>query len=219
MLKRTLWALSLCLLPLFAVAEGAAEWKAGEHYDVITPAERTTNTSKIEVAEFFWYGCGHCFKFEPVLRAWIKQQPEDVYFRGIPAMWGGPMELHAKAYYTGLALGESEKINDAMFNAMNIDRKPLKSEAEVAQVFAQQGIEEDKFVQMFNSFGVDSQVRQASAAARGAKITGTPAMMINGKYMISPRKAGSYENMLKIADFLIAQERGAAAPAAEQASL
>ncbi len=208
MLKRTLWALSLCLLPLIACAQDTTTaWKAGEHYDVITPAQRTTDNSKIEVAEFFWYGCGHCYNFEPALKAWVKKLPEDVYFRGVPAMWGGAMKLHAQAYYTAQALGVSDQLNDAIFAAMNVDRKPLKSEKEIADLFVQNGVDADKFEQMFNSFGVNSQVSQASAAARGAKVTGTPAMMVAGKYLISPRKAGSYPNMLVIADYLIEQER------------
>lgn len=207
MLKRSLWALSLCLLTLFAVAEESVDWKAGEHYDVIAPAQRTQDSSKIEVGEFFWYGCAHCYSFEPVLKSWVKQLPEDVYFRGIPAMWGGAMELHARAFYAAQSLGESEELNDAIFSAMNVDGKALKSEDEIAEIFVQHGVPEDKFHSVFNSFGVDSQIRQASAVARGAKISGTPAMMINGKYLISPRKAGSFQDMLKIADHLIAQER------------
>ncbi len=208
MLKRSLWALCLAVLPLFAcAADEPTSWEAGTHYDVITPAARTTDASKIEVAEFFWYGCGHCFNFEPVLKAWVKTLPEDVYFRGIPAMWGGAMEQHARAYYAGQALGAGQAVDDAMFNALNVDRKPLKDEDEIAAMLAGHGIDEAKFRQMFSSFGVDSQVRQASATARGAKVTGTPAMMVNGKYLISPRKAGSYKNMLKIAEYLIAQER------------
>jgi len=213
MFKSVLWILTLSLLPALAWADDET-WEAGKHYDIITPAERTADPSRIEVAEFFWYGCHHCFNFEPELEAWKKTLPEDTYFRAIPAMWGSPMDLHAKAFYTAEVLKVLDKVGPAMFNALNVDHKRLNSAEQIGEIFAQFGVSSEDFDRVFNSFGVDSQVRQADALARSAKITGTPSMMVDGKYLISPRKAGSYSNMLKIADFLIAKERAGAAPAA-----
>ena len=119
------------------------------------------------------------------------------------------MELHAKAFYAAEALGVSETMNSVMFQALNVDRKRLATEAEIAQVFIDNGVSEEDFNKAFNSFGVGSQVRQANATARGAKISGTPSVMVNGKYLISARQAGSNANMLKVADFLIERERAA----------
>ena len=116
MFKSLFVTLSRLLLPLFAAAEES--WVEGEHYDVINPAIRTAAPDKIEVAEFFWYGCGHCYTFEPLISQWKKTIPEDVGFRAIPAMWGGPMELHAKAFYAAQALGVSETMNQVMFQAL-----------------------------------------------------------------------------------------------------
>ncbi|PLW70848.1 thiol:disulfide interchange protein DsbA/DsbL [Pseudohalioglobus lutimaris] len=207
MLKRVLLTLSLLTLPFAAQAEDV--YVAGKDFDVINPAIRTADPDKIEAVEFFWYGCGHCYTFEPVLAQWKKTLPEDVTFRGIPAMWGGAMELHAKAYYASRALGVEEKMDQVIFQALNVDRKQLRTDGEIAELFVQNGIAEEDFYKAYNSFGVGSQVSQANATARAAKITGTPAMMVNGKYLIGPRKAGSTANMLKIADFLIAKERAA----------
>lgn len=209
MIKRVLFILSLSLLPALAGAE--ENWVAGEHYDVITPAEHTADPGKVEVAEFFWYGCPHCFQFEPELDKWKETLPSYAYFRGIPAMWGGNMELHARAFYTAQALGALDTVGPALFKALNVDRKKLDSEESIRDVFVAQGVSAEDFDRTFNSFGIGSQVRQASAAARGARLTGTPSLMVNGKYLISPRKAGGYPNMLKIADYLIKKEEAAAA--------
>ena len=206
--------LSLLLLvftPLLACAQASSDtYVEGENYDLITPPVRTANPNEIEVVEFFWYGCGHCYNFEPVIGAWKKTLPEDVEFRGSPAMWNKLMELHARAFYTADVLGVLEQMNLVLFQAMNVDGKRLSSEAEIQELFVANGVGADDFAKAFKSFGVSSQVNQASARARAAQITGTPAIMVNGKYHVSTRKAGSQADMLKVADFLIAKERAAA---------
>ena len=211
MIKRLLLSLSLLVVtPLIAVAEEAAQsYVEGTHYDLITPAVRTTDPDKIEVAEFFWYGCGHCYTFEPMIEQWKKSLPDDVDFQGSPAIWNAQMELHARAFYAAQVLGVLDTMHLVLFQAMNVDRKRLSSEAELAALFTANGVSAEDFGKAFNSFGVSSQVRQANARARAAKITGTPALMVNGKYHISTRKAGSQANMLKVAEFLIEKERAA----------
>ncbi len=203
-------AMALQLAALSAVAE---DWVAGEHYDVISPAIRGTQTDKIEVTEFFWYGCGHCYNFEPQVVQWKKTLADDVVVKGSPAMWNALMEVHAKAFYAAEVLGVLDKVHMPLFQAINVDRKRLSDEDELADLFAANGVSREDFSKAFNSFGVGSQVRQANARARAAKITGTPEMMVAGKYRITTRKAGGQANMLKIADFLIAQERAAGATA------
>ncbi len=210
MLKRLLLPVVMLCASVTAVAQGDQSWQEGTHYDVITPAIRTANPDKIEVAEFFWYGCGHCYTFEPLIGQWKKTLAEDVEFRGSPAIWNQQMELHARAYYAADVLGVLDTMNLVVFQAMNVDGKRLGSEEEIVELFAAHGVDEAEFTKAFNSFGVSSQVRQANARARAAKITGTPEMMVNGKYRISTRKAGNQANMLKIADFLVAKERAAA---------
>ncbi|HEY6131417.1 MAG TPA: thiol:disulfide interchange protein DsbA/DsbL, partial [Halioglobus sp.] len=178
-------------------------------YDLISPPVRTVEPGKIEVMEFFWYGCGHCYSFEPMLEQWKKNLPKDVSFHGIPAIWQEKMELHAKAYYTAEALGVLDTMHPVIFKAMNVDHKPLSSLEDIAALFTANGVSAEDFDKTFNSFGVSSQVRQAVATGKAAQITGTPALMVNGKYHISGRKAGSQADMLKVADYLIQQERAA----------
>ena len=214
-MKRTLLlavaALALVLSTgLLSMADDPGEvYVEGKHYDLITPAVRTSNPDQIEVVEFFWYGCGHCYNFEPMLGQWEKTLPDYVDFRGSPAMWNPQMELHARAFYTAEVLGVEDTMSQVIFQAMNVDKKRLSSQAEIQALFTAKGVSAEDFKKTFNSFGVGSMVRQASARARSAKITGTPALMVNGKYHISTRKAGTQAGMLKVADYLIERERAA----------
>jgi len=209
MFKRIVALTLLLLAPLAVSAQDAQTWEEGIHYDLITPAIRTADASKVEVVEFFWYGCGHCYTFEPLVSRWKESLDDDVAFIGSPAVWNKPMELHAAMYYTADVLGVRESLHTVMFQAMNVDGKRLASESEIRNLFTANGVSAEDFDRAFGSFGVSSQVRQANSRARAAKITGTPEMMVNGKYRISTRKAGSQANMLKIADFLIEKERAA----------
>lgn len=214
MLKRFLVLALMILAPLAASAQDGQTWEEGTHYDVINPAIRTADPDKVEVVEFFWYGCGHCYTFEPLVSRWQKNLDDDVTFVGSPAVWNKPMELHAAMYYTADALGVLDSMHTVLFQAMNVDGKRLASESEIRKLFTDNGVSAEDFNKAFGSFGVNSQVRQANSRARAAKITGTPEMMVNGKYRISIRKAGSQANMLEVADYLIEKERSAVAATA-----
>lgn len=213
MIKKLFLTLSLLAFGLSCSAEESAAGKTfieGTHYDVINPPVRAVSPDTIEVAEFFWYGCSHCYSFEPMLEQWKKNRPEDVSFRGIPAVWRDVMVLHAKAYYAAEALGVLDTMHPVIFQAMNVDRKPLSSEADIRALFVANGVSGDDFDKAFNSFGINSQVEQGIAVGKAAKITGTPALMVNGKYHVSGRKAGSQAEMLEVVNFLIEKERAAA---------
>jgi thiol:disulfide interchange protein DsbA len=213
MIKRAFLTLSLLVFGMSCIAaeDAPKTYVAGTDYDVITPPVRAVDPSKIEVAEFFWYGCSHCYKFEPILQAWKKNLPKDVTLRGVPAIWQEKMELHAKAFYAAEVLGVLDTMHMVLFQAMNVDRKPLASQAEIAALFVAHGVAEADFNKAFTSFGVSSQVRQGVAMAKASKITGTPSLVVNGKYHVSGRKSGTQADMLKVVDFLIEKERAAAA--------
>ena len=192
------------------------EYRAGTDYDEISPALSTsTGKDTIEVVEFFAYSCGHCYNFEPMLQQWGKGLPADVKLVGSPAVWSAPMEPHARAFYTAQALGVLDRMHPVLFAAMHVDRKRLASEAEIRQLFVANGVSAKDFDAAYRSFGVGSQVAQAKARAVNARITGTPEMMVAGKYRITTRKAGSQANMLKIAEFLIEKERASASQGAD----
>lgn len=203
----TVVAFALLGLSGFANAQ---TYEEGTHYDVIKPAVRVGASDEVVVTEFFWYGCGHCYTFEPLLEVWQKTLPEGVTLQGSPAMWNGAMQLHAKAYYVAEALGVMDTLHPAIFNAMHVQRLRLGTPGSVRELFVANGVSGEDFDKAFDSFGINSQVRQADARARSAKITGTPSLMVNGKYLISASKAGSQANMLKVADFLIQKELASA---------
>jgi thiol:disulfide interchange protein DsbA len=211
-LKKLLLCLGLVLLAPMAVQ--AQEYQAGTHYDVLSPALRGRSADKIEVLEFFAYSCGHCYNFEPLIQKWKQGLAADVDFQPSPAVWNAAMEPHAKAFYTAQALGDLDKMHGALFAAMHVDKKRLSSEAEIRQIFVANGVTAADFDKAFGSFGIGSQIRQAVARQKGARITGTPEMLVAGKYQITTGKAGSQANMLKVADFLIAKERALMSAAA-----
>jgi thiol:disulfide interchange protein DsbA len=187
----------------------AKEYVAGTDYEVLDEPLHTPDPAKIQVLEFFWYGCIHCYHFEPSVQAWQKTIPTDVDFEYVPAIWQPVMELHAKMHYAAEQLGKLDAMHDAFFTAMQVGKMRLASEDEIATLFEQQGIDRQTFSKAFNSFGVDSQVKQAKAKAAGAGITGTPEMVVNGKYRVSSRMTGSQAEMLKVVDFLVKKERKA----------
>ncbi|MEO0438258.1 MAG: thiol:disulfide interchange protein DsbA/DsbL [Pseudomonadota bacterium] len=203
------------LLVLMSSLAQAEDYVEGEHYDLISPAIRGSS-EKIVVTEFFWYGCGHCYNFEPQLAQWKKSLPDDVELNGSPAIWNSLMEVHAKAFYTAEVLDVLDKVHMPIFQAINVDRKRLSGKKELAALFTANGVAQEDFEKAFTSFGVGSQVRQANARARAAKITGTPEMMVAGKYRINTRKAGGQAEMLKVVDFLIEKERAAMATASAE---
>ncbi len=206
-LSLTLVAYAAAALSTLVVAE--ERWVEGQHYQTLTPPVAVGRGSDVVVTEFFWYGCGHCYTFEPMLTAWGKQLPEDAVLQPSPAVWNDPMRMHAKAYYIAEVLGVKETLHPVIFDAMHVQRKRLVSRLELRDLFEDNGVDPAQFDKAFDSFGVDSQVRQADARARSAKISGTPSLMVAGKYLIETRAAGSQTNMLEIARYLIDKELAA----------
>lgn len=198
--------LALCLLPMASQAADPI-YVEGTHYERLSEPVRTADPARIEVVELFWYGCSHCFHFEPLLAKWRPTIAADVDFHRSPAMWNKLMAVHAQAFYAAEALGVLEKMNQPLFEALNVQRKRLESEEEIAGLFAANGVKDADFRKAFNSFGVQSKVKQADARQRSYKTTGTPEMIVNGKFRVSARLAGSPEAMLKVVDFLLAKER------------
>lgn len=214
---RILVALLGLVFSLSACAQESVDtYKEGQHYVVLEQPVRTSDPSKIEVAEVFAYSCPHCFDFEPLLHAWEQKQGPDIYLSQTHAMWNPQMEPLVRAYYTSVALKVKEKTHIAIFNALHLERKQINTAEQWADFFAIYGVDKAKALSTYNSFGVTSQIKQAEARARSYKITGTPEMVVDGKYRISSRMAGGHAEMLKVVDFLVAKiraERGTTAPA------
>lgn len=188
-----------------APATSGAQYVAGKHYRVLDRPVPTANPNKVEIAEFFWYGCSHCYTFEPLINDYKKAMPDNYAFVGVPAMWRDVMVVHAKAYYATKALNRPD-LHDVIFDEMNNKGNRLASPKAVAKLFAEHGVDEEKTLRLLNSFGVNAQVNKARAVATGAKLTGTPTLLVNGKYMIEARGAGGQAAMIRVADYLAKKE-------------
>ena len=197
------------MLSLGACAQEKAgeQYKAGEHYKVLDKPVRTITPGKIEVTEAFSYTCGHCYNFEPRITAWAKNAPEDVALVKLPVIWRPSMQFLARIMYTGEALGMGHEVNEKVFDAIHKQKKKMASEDEVAELFAELGVDNEKFKKTFNSFGVSSKVQQADARTRSMKVTGTPQMIIDGRYTVSATKKMGHAGMLKVVDFLVEKVR------------
>lgn len=202
---------ALLMMVVFSYGAQAQDdtWQEGRHYTELSNPVPTTSNDKIEVAEVFWYGCPHCYTFKPLIEEWEANMAEDVRFELIPAALGRSWEPHARAYYTVEALDKLDETHDALFEALARDRRQLETPEALADYLADYGVNEEEFIKTFNSFGVNAKMQQSQAKVRGARITGTPTMLVNGKYTVSASMTGSHENMIKVVDYLVEKERAA----------
>lgn len=197
MLNKITFLVLFCLTGL-ARAEGG--------YETVTPAQPVQNPDKIEVIEFFWYGCPHCYSLEPSMAAWLKTKPENVEFIRQPAVFSDLWGKHAKAFFTAEALGVVEKVHADFFDAIQNKRQKLTSEDELAKFFAAHGVKDNDFRAAYNSFMVDAKMRQAETMGARYGITGVPVIIVNGKYRVTASTAKSQENMIAVTNQLIQQE-------------
>lgn len=206
-MKRLLLAVfALLLSPMVTTAEPLL-YQEGVHYQLITPPVPTADASTVEVVELFWYGCPHCFHFEPLLSEWMKSKPAGVSFRRIPAIFAKQWEIHASAMYAAEALGSLEKLHRPLFDAIHTDNRRIFDEESLVQFASEVGIDATQFRQALNSPTVLAKVKLASNATRDYGIDGVPSIIINGKYRITASMAGSQEDIIKVVNFLIAKEK------------
>jgi len=204
---RRLLIVLLTVLAFVATAASAEEFKEGKHYQLITPAVPTADAKRVEVVELFWYGCGHCFSFEPLLSAWLEKKPEDVDFRRIPAVFAQNWVPHARAFYAAAALGEGDKFHRPLFDAIHVDERKLFTEDALIRFAAEVGIPKAEFEEAYTGFAIDGKVKQAMLATRDYGIDGVPSVIVNGKYRVTASLAGGQDKMLKVVDFLVDKER------------
>ena len=198
-------AASATITPSQVLAQGKPITEAD--YKRVDPPVPTLPPGKVEVIEFFWYGCPHCFAFEPLLEAWTKKLPADVQFHRIPVAFSAAFAIHQRIFYTLETLGKLDTLHAKVFSAIHTDHQRLDKEDEVAAFMAKNGVDKAKFAEVFNSFCVNTRVKQASRLADAYKIDGVPTLAIGGRYTTSGTQAGSPERALLTADQLIQQTR------------
>ena len=161
------------------------------------------------MVELFWYGCPHCYQFEPTLNPWIKTLPADVNFVRIPALFGGIWDVHGQLFITLESMGVEQRVHDAVFNAIHNEKRKLATAEEMAEFLAAHGIDKSKFLSTFNSFAVKGQMAKAKKLAVAYQISGVPVLIVGGKYRFDIRSSGGPQETLQVADFLIQKERSA----------
>jgi thiol:disulfide interchange protein DsbA len=193
----------------------AQDWQfeQGKHFIRLVPTQMTLGgADKIEVAEFFWYGCQHCYSFETAINRWAAEIPANARFVRIPAMWNNLLVLHARLYYTEQILVRSGHIKEpavfrnAVFQEYHQRGNRLTSEAAIQKLFEGDGVSAEEFTRTWNSFEVDQKLRVAGDLARRYSISSVPTMVVNGKYRTGAAEAGGYPVLLDVLDELVARE-------------
>ena len=192
----------------------AGRWVAGTHYRVISPAQPTNAApGKVEVIEMFWYGCPHCFAFDPFLENWKKTLPAYIEFSRVPAMFNSAYRAHARLFYTMQALGKADALHSKLFDEVQNQNHPLIASDDAASLKLQQefakanGISEADYAKAFDSFSVRTKLAQAEDMTLRYRVEGVPAVIINGKYYSDVGMAGSHSNLISLINDLAAAEK------------
>jgi thiol:disulfide interchange protein DsbA len=208
-MKRLLALLCATFVTLFSFSgvSFAADLQAGREFKPISPPLATPK-DKIEVVEFFSYGCNHCSDFHPIISKWAANLPKDVSFRRIPVSFGrAEWARLSKIYYSLEATGDLAKLDTAVFLAIHEQRVPFKTDEAVFSWVASKGADAKKFAEAFNGFSMASKVQRADQDATAAKISGVPSLAVDGKYLVNNEAASSYDDLLRITDAVIAKAR------------
>ncbi len=200
--------LAAITVALFAVALPVAAQTAGRDYAPIEPAQATDNPAKIEVIEFFSYGCPHCSEFHPTVSKWSAKLPSDVVFKRVPITFGRAQWANlSKLYYALEATGDLAKLDGAVFHALHEKGLKLYDDKSIAEWVTAQGIDGKKFMDAYNSFGVISKVKRGDQLAQGSKIQGVPAIAVDGKYLVLNEGVSNNEALVARADTVISKAR------------
>ena len=187
-----------------------AEIEEGFQYKLVSPPQPTITKNKVEVVELFWFGCPHCYYFEPDLNNWLAKKPDNVVFVRVPAVFNAGWALHARAYYTAKTLGlydnGKHEFHTAFFDELHKHKKRLATKKSLQAFFGRFGISAEDFNNTFESFAVNTKVNRAASLSKRYQLDGVPSLIINGKYRVDGPMAGGRKDMLKVTDFLITKE-------------
>jgi len=209
LLTRLLVTVSVLLPIACSAGAPAADYKEGTHYKKVREVQEPTNAKRIEVDEFFWYGCPHCYHLDGFVDRWRVTKPADVDFVQVPNSLGREEGIiHSKAFYTAEVLGLSAKIHKPLFEAIHEQHQQLFTQATLQSFFTgMTGVLPDVFNNTFNGFAVGMKVNRAENLAKTYGMSSVPAIVVGGKYTTNVAMAGSPEQTFKVVDFLIAKVR------------
>jgi thiol:disulfide interchange protein DsbA len=199
----TMWktAMLLVIVAISPVLHGA-DFRAGEDYEELAFPQAVETGYKVEVREFFWYGCPHCYAIEPGLTYWLKSLPENARFIRTPGTYR-PWQFLGQVYYTLEALGLEKKLHKSIFDAIHKDHRKLNNLDQVIKFVGEHGVSRSSFVQAYNSFGVRLKMKRAIQLNAEFDVRSVPNFVVDGKYRTSPSLAKSEERTMKVLDFLI----------------
>ncbi len=179
---------------------------AAETYRKLPSPQPTSTGDKIEVLEIFFYGCSHCYSFEPTIEKWLEEKADYIEFIRMPGVLGKTWLTHARAYYAAEKLGILDKIHRPLFDAIHKEKRKIIDVKSLREFFEEHGVSGDDFDQAYKSREVEEKVREAYSAGKRYELTGVPAIIINGKYGTSPSMAGSYQKVIDVINTLAAKE-------------
>lgn len=208
-MRNLILSAALFSLSLFGLSVQADSIEAGRQYTELSSPVPVSQPGKIEVVELFWYGCPHCYQFEPTLNPWVEKLPGDVNFVRVPAMFGGIWDVHGQLFITLESMGVERQVHDAVFEAIHKEKRKLATPEEMAEFLVAHGVDKGKFLSTFNSFAVKGQMAKAKKLAMSYQITGVPVLIVNGKYRFDISSSGGENQALEVANFLIQKERSA----------
>lgn len=179
----------------------------GTHYVRLSQPVPTMAAGKIEVVEFFWYGCPHCNALEPLLTQWRRDLPADVGFRKVHVGFGERWVPHQQMFYALTALGRADEFGDRIFRALHVDGTNLDDRDRMADFLARSGLDRARFIAAFDSPAVRTEMTRAGELAKALGITGVPSLAVNRRWVTSPSMAVGNAAALKVVDHLLQQER------------
>jgi thiol:disulfide interchange protein DsbA len=217
-LLKSCWRTAACVLALTLSSAASAQLAPGKDYRVINPPQPTTSGKQVEVIEFFYYGCPYCNDLQPALRTWLKRKPADVAFRREPAVFQDGWLPLTTAFHTLEAMGLEAKLHYELFSAIHeqhsLEPKGLlRDQKPLFDWVAKQGVDRKQFADVYNSFGVRSRTNRSIEMTKNYDIPGTPAVVIDGRYLImlsnamKPDKSVDFERFTRLLDQMIAMAR------------
>lgn len=187
-------------LALSANAQGPAR---GGPYTELNPPQATESSGKVEVIEFFWYGCPHCYALEPMLEPWTKKLPKEVVFKRVPAIFNEQWGIAARVFYALEAINEQERVHRALFDAIHKENLRITDESAVTGWLSKHGVDAEKYKAAYRSFTVETKLKRAMQMTQAYRIDGVPALAVQGRYVMSASAIPDRQDLLKAADRVI----------------
>lgn len=210
LLRRIARPLVAGAMVLASQAALASDFVEGVHYKLLKPAQPTSVApGKVEVVEVFWYACGHCYLLEPKIEAWERKgKPAYVEVVRMPAVWNDLLKTHARLFYTIEVLGQPQLNNEA-FREINVRGNRLDTPDKIEAFFTSRGVAKADFQKAFSGFAVESKLARAVDLNKRYRITSTPTVVVNGKYVTDASMAGGEDKLFEVITALAAKEKPA----------